>query len=161
MKGQHGLTLIELLLVITVIAILLAVATLSFGRMNQKFRVESSIKEVYTSLMQARNDAALTNIPSTVRFSAQGMRVLRDKNQDGDTNDPGESINISCEPFRLVDGGNGDLIFDRRGFASALGNRTIRIDNYGNRVDPTLNCIVISATRINMGKLNGGNCVQR
>lgn len=157
MKGQHGFTLVELMVVVAITATILAIATLNFMRMNQKYRVESSVKEIHSTLMQARNDANLTNIPSTVRISAQQVEVLRDRDQDGDTADAGESMSRQYPPFTLT--GVGDLAFDRRGFAN--GNRTIRVTNYGDNVDPAMDCIVVSATRINMGKWDGSNCIQR
>lgn len=157
MKGQHGFTLLELLVVVAIVVTVLAIATLSFMRMNQKYRVESSVKEIYSTLMQARSDAALTNIPSRVSVSAQNIAVLRDRNEDGDTADQGENISRSYAPFTLT--GIGDINFNRRGFASA--NPTIRVTNYSNNVDPAMDCIVVSATRINMGKWNGTTCAQR
>lgn len=157
MKGQHGFTLLELIVVVAILTAIFTIATLNFMRMSQKYRVESSVKEFYATLMRARSDAALTNIPSTVRISAQEVAVLRDTNEDGDTADGGESMSRSYRPFTLT--GNGDVVFDRRGFASR--NLTIRISDYPEQAGPVMDCIVVSATRINMGKWDGINCVQR
>ncbi|MDO5674720.1 MAG: GspH/FimT family protein [bacterium] len=157
MKEQHGFTVLELMVVVAIVVTVLAITTLSFMRMNQKYRVESSIKEIYSTLMQARNDATLTNIPSRVRVSAQEISVLRDTNEDGDTDGQGENVSRQYAPFILT--GTGDIVFNRRGFAAV--NRIIRITNYPDKVNPAMDCLVVSATRINMGKWDGTNCVQR
>ena len=157
MKGQHGFTVLELMVVVAIVVTVLAITTLSFMRMNQKYRVESGVKELYATLMQARSDATMTNIPSTVRISAQKVEVIRDRNEDGNTTDPGETVSRSYEPFILT--GTGDIVFNRRGFASR--NLTIRFTNYPNNVDPAIDCLVVSATRINMGKWDGATCAQR
>lgn len=157
MNRQHGFTLLELIVVMAILAVILTIATLNFMRMNQKYRVESNIKQIYSILMQARSDAALTNIPSTVRISAQTVEVLRDVNEDGDTADGGENMSRSYRPYTLT--GIGDVVFNRRGFASS--NPTIRISDYPENANPIMDCLVISATRINIGKWDGTNCIQR
>ncbi len=51
---------------------------------------------------------------------------------------------------------NSDITFDSRGLASPNGEISIT-----NTVGAGYDCISISTTRINMGQMSGGNCVQK
>jgi len=157
MKAQSGFTLVELVLVAAIIGIVLAAVTLNFSQLNQKYAVESYTKDIYTILMQARNDASNINSPCTVNLAANEIRTVQDKNQDGDTTDQGENVIHNFPRFTINFAA--DVLFDRRGLTNNL--QTIRITGYSAKVEPTTDCIVIGPTRINIGKWTGGTCVQR
>jgi type IV fimbrial biogenesis protein FimT len=144
MKAQNGFTLVELIIVVTVAGIIMTLATLNFRQLNEKSRVESNVKEIYSTLMRARNDAASTNTTRTVNFSANQVQI-------GATilNYPRFILTFTASP----------IIFDRRGLTT--NGQTIRITGYSPNTDPALDCIVITDTRINYGKWTGANCVQR
>lgn len=156
MKSQSGFTLVEMIVVIAVISIISAIVTLNFQRMNAKYTVESNTKEIYSILMRARNDASTTNTRRLVALAANQVQTGVDTNGDGDfdgtpasTTYPRFTINFSASP----------VIFDRRGLTNSL--QTISITGYSAGVTPTMDCIVIGATRINIGIMTGGNCDQR
>jgi prepilin-type N-terminal cleavage/methylation domain-containing protein len=157
MKAQSGFTLVELVLVTAIIGILLAAVTSSFLQLNQKYSVESYTKDIFTILMQARNDATNINTTCTVTLAANEVRTVQDKNQDGDTTDQGELVIHDFPRFAINSAS--PVVFDRRGLTNDL--QTIRITGYSAKVEPTMDCIVIAATRINIGKWTGGTCVQR
>jgi len=167
MKAEHGFTLIELVVVVALIGTMLAIATLNFSQLNEKYRVESSIKEIYSFLLRARNDATTTNIQRVVTFGASQVQAGVDTNLDGVIDGTPTTINfqrfvLSCgtgvSPPSCV-AGTDKVVFDRRGLTT--NNQTISITNFSAGVRPATDCLVISATRINMGLMTGGACVQR
>ncbi len=148
MKLQDGFTLIELLIVVSITGIILAMVTLSFSRMNQKYNVESDIKEIYSILMRARNDASKTNTQRVVSLTANQVQNNRYR------------FTINCGTSPVAPCVAADAItFDRRGLADK--DQTISITGYSADTNPTMDCVEVAATRINIGIMNGVNCVQR
>jgi type IV fimbrial biogenesis protein FimT len=64
----HGVTLIELMTVIAIMAILLAVAVPSFSSFLSKRRVENALTELTTDLQFARSEAAQRNVSVRITF---------------------------------------------------------------------------------------------
>ncbi len=157
MNNEKAFTLLELLIVIAIAVVIMSIATLVFSRMSRQYQVESNLKEIYATLMRERNSASTTNIPSTITFAANSITVTKDLNQDGDTLDAGEQSASNYSGF-TIQIPNSPVVFDRRGLSSV--NTTMRLTGYGGDISP-LDCLVISATRINMGRWQGGNCVQQ
>ncbi len=167
MKDQSGFTLIELVVVVVLIGIILSIVTLNFLRLNERYRVESNVKEIYSILMKARNDSSRTNIPQTAILNAGQLQIGPDVNGDG-TIDGGpvttESLNftLNCSNFTPpppTPCGGVTVTFDRRGLANS--NQTMSITGFSSGTTPAMDCIAISATRINIGIMNGANCDER
>ncbi len=159
MKAESGFTLIELLIVVALIGIIMAFVTLNFRQLNEKYRIESSTKEIYTTLMRARNDASTTNTTRLVVLAANQIQTGADA--DGDGNIDGTPITTTYPRFILTFAGS-PIIFDRRGMSTGFNsNQTIRITGYSADITPAMDCLVISPTRINIGQWSGGTCVQR
>jgi len=86
MRASRGFTLIELLTVMTVLAIMLAVAVPSFANFTASQRVRSASYEISTSLLLARSEAVKRNAqikvaPATGSDWATGWNVT--VNSDG------------------------------------------------------------------------------
>ena len=157
MKRQGGFTLVELMVVVALITLALGAATLSFSRLNEKYTVESEIKEIYSILMQARNDTSTTNTTRLVVLGANQIQTGIDA--DGDNVIDGVPVTKNYPRFNITSN-NGPLVaFDRRGITNNL--QTIRIQGFAAGSSPALDCIAVANTRINMGVMTGGNCVQR
>lgn len=172
MKNKNGVTLIELIVVISVIGILIIALGFSFQGWMGKYRVESQAKEMYTDLMNARvramqmNRAFFADFPTTTSY-----RIREDTNEDnlplvvaGDTILPTYPKTVEY----AVTWAGGTISLDTKGiiqpFLSPLG-ATLCIFTTN---DPDYDCIVIAQTRINMGKLtniggacNAANCVAK
>ncbi len=147
MKIQGGFTLVEVIIVLALIVIIGLMASLNFSRWTAKSTVEGYTKEIYSLLMKARNDATNTNLPRSVAVNANQV-VISDGTNSTSKNFPRYAITPDANPIN----------FDRRGLTA---NNRIRITGYPANTNPTMDCIAISATRLNIGLMTGGNCVQR
>ena len=165
---SNGLTLIELLIVITIIAILIVVAGLAFQGWRGKYNVESQIKEMYVDLMNTRARALQRNRMHFVRLAATSYIIYEDTNPAPDGNGTLETASDAQVVAKTLDAGNPivwsdsadiQIDFTQRGFS----NDTKTICSNTN-VDADYDCIEIAASRINLGKLttaipDGGMCV--
>ncbi|MCL2791058.1 MAG: prepilin-type N-terminal cleavage/methylation domain-containing protein [Desulfobulbus sp.] len=166
MKGQGGFTLVELVVVIAIIVTLLAVATLYFLQFNERYQVDSLTKEIYSALMRARNAAVTSGVPHIADFAAGDpfhLQVGPDADGDGVIDSPPRLVgtvvsDIQSPGFRIVLN-NAPIVFDRRGLANQDQTLTIGVGNL--KFGATPGCIAIASTRINVGKMEGANCVQR
>lgn len=71
-KVQVGLTLIELLVSIAVMAVLLAIAVPSFQTLRQQYTVRSAGMAIYSDLQLARSESIKRNSAVTVCFTGTG-----------------------------------------------------------------------------------------
>lgn len=163
MKAQSGFSLVELLTVIAIIGIVLAIATMNFKQWNDKYTVESYTKEIYSILMRARNDAANTNTQVRVTLAANLVTTHQDADGDGVV-DAGEPTTTKPYPSFVLNstvlgGLPTTIIFDRRGMTG--NQQTLSVTGYSPNASPGVDCIAVAATRINIGVMTGGACVQQ
>lgn len=175
--NNRGITLIEMLVVIAVIGILVIALSFSFQGWMGKYRVESEIKTLYVDLMNARAMAMTRNrfyfadFPTTTSY-----RLIEDTNENNASNPGAGDTILQTYPKTLeypVTWAGGTIQFDKKGIvqpsATPLGGTICVFTDYDGDTsnlsdfDPDSDCIVISQTRINIGKLTtqdtaGGAC---
>lgn len=153
-----GFALTELVVVIAIIATLLAIGTLNFSDWQRKYNIEAQVREMAADFsdvrlmairMKQRHGVALDPTSYTFRaYSSEGDfvgTVVREKNLKYSISRP-DGSSLAGASFFITD----------RGFLEGLSPPTIGVGlGLG---DPSINCVVISAGRVNTGKLNGTTC---
>lgn len=164
MSNNRGITLVELLSVCATIGVFGVVIGFAYVGWMSSYKVEKQVKDIYADLMTARMMAMQRNRAYFVDFTGRTTyRIVEDTNENNAIN-AGNGDTILPSSSRTVEydnNANGSDIplsvkFNARGLMSPL--RTIWITH---AADPDFDCIVISMTRINMGQMSNGSCVQK
>jgi prepilin-type N-terminal cleavage/methylation domain-containing protein len=149
---NKGFSLIELVIVITIILSLAAVVGIYGKQWMDMYKAESQIRQMHTDLLQARAQAMERNMQSAVRVNSGSYQI-------GLTDDNG---NTTWQPAKtlayVVSSGTGTITMDQRGIISP---DTLTIQFNTGSGTPEYDCMQLYATRINIGKMNGANCVTR
>ena len=178
MMNNKGITLIELIIVATIIGILVVALGFNFQGWVSGYKVESQTKEMYIDLINTRARAMQRNRMHFIDLAVDQYIIYEDTdpapNGDGIPNTANDLPPVSQKilearyPIIWSDPANITIMFNTNGLSSAnksicsnapleviLGVPTANTADY--------NCITISTTRINMGKLtqsiaDGGAC---
>lgn len=153
--GERGFTLVELLVVISIMTILTVLATVQFSAMQRKSAVEAQVRNVYGKLMEVRLEALYTKTPRAVLFSGKEMRIFSTDDVSGT---PASVITLSF-PMTTSSGAN-RVVYDASGIMTAA-ERSICVEPDSVAANPGyIDSLVVSAVRIYMGKRSsGGACV--
>lgn len=168
---DKGVTLIELLIVVVIIGILAVALGFTYVGWMGAYKMEKATKDLYTDLMNARSLALTQN--------RMYFATLVDANNYSVTPDTDDSTTLNVGDIPLLTypkrveyalnwnaavPANQSISFDKRGVITVVGTTPFPVSDpvisltTAADVDPDYNCIVISQTRINMGKMSGVNC---
>lgn len=168
---QAGFSLIELIITIAIMGIVTGIATLSFNSWQTKNNIESQTREIYADLADARTRALTQKKVHGIIFKPKNY-VMKSYSSEVEYNYPndapvnnGEVIFTKTLKFGITKTNtstvftdyNAAILFDTTGFASTIPSTstfgfTIVVNPVN--VSSNLNCLVISAARVNMGKWN-------
>src|SRR6056297_3144511 len=118
LKQNQGVTIIELLIVIAIIAILASFSASSFVNNIADYRLNSAARELMTNMYKAKMEAIKQNTSCRVVFDTNNERyAISIKNGDDgvwssiDDNDNLKIVNLS-EYYSGIEYGGGSSIFD-------------------------------------------------
>jgi type II secretion system protein H len=111
MKHNQGFTMIELLIVISLIAIVGAIAVPSFIDYMPKYRLKSAAQDLYSNVQIAKLTAVKRHRQTAIQFSSSGYTIFVDENADF-IKDAGEDVVVDIDWDKYTDVGMSTNTFD-------------------------------------------------
>jgi prepilin-type N-terminal cleavage/methylation domain-containing protein len=144
--NPRGYSLIEMLVAIAMVSVLMCLAVAPFANFLRRLRSEAQTRSIYAEIQKARANALFQRRETRLKFYPTRFEIYSSAADFAGAS----PIAIQLLTFPIEINGTGvNLGFDARGMA--LNNRSICI------ADPqgtgAVDSIVISETRINLGKL--------
>jgi len=161
-NGKEGVTFLELMVVIAIVAILALLALPGLGQWKRKYDVETTIREVYNALNEARMRAFSEKRVCGLAWNSSPVSQLElrcDTDGDGKITDSDGFEGIWTKSLKVAldaafVGGATRCTFNYKGFANTLGN----FHYSGSDVSPEYSCVIVARTRIKMGEWDGATC---
>jgi type II secretory pathway pseudopilin PulG len=169
---DDGITLAELIIVVSIIGILTVAVGFSFEGWMGTYRIESQIKELYSDLMEARTRAMTWNRMHFVVLNISNYVVYEDTNDNailepgagGDNPVPGYmdpgTLNARAKMVQYDLGWAGTIEFDTRGLSSSAAAVSVPVA-LPPGIHPDYDCILVYQSRIRIGQMSGGICVYK
>ncbi len=162
--NSRGFALTELIIVIAIIGIIVAVVSLDFNSWMKKASIDAQTKELNSDISDMRLRAIQTKRthmalidPTRVTFcSYSAEETINRANCTANPPDPARhgAYHSKFLKYQITTNG-GDIEVDSRGLTTDFQTIVVNPSGTGASVD----CLVVSATRINMGTYDGTKCV--
>jgi type II secretion system protein H len=157
--NTKGFSLIELVVVMTIIGILLSIVTLDFNSWQRRSQIERQTRELFSDLNQARLESLHRKQRHSIVMQPNSyiFRRYSSENENRLAGTVVQTRNVNFQITKLSGSSAADDIteFDIRGFTNDNDTFQINPINSGAPVD----CVVIATGRTNMGKNENGLCV--
>jgi type IV fimbrial biogenesis protein FimT len=144
--NRRGFSLIELMVVIGIISILLALATISFSRWTARQSVDRQVKEMYADLMSIRQQAMVTGKNHDAVFTTSKNMAFHRYSSEGDI--LGTLVMRKGVSNAVVVSSTDPVLFNHRGVTVGDTMMCIFTD-----VSPSLDALVITSSKVNMGRI--------
>jgi Tfp pilus assembly protein FimT len=184
LSAGTGITLVELLVVVSIVAILAVVLGYNYSGWSARYKVESQVRQLYSDLVGARVRAMQRGMTVFADFpDSAHYRVIDDTNGNAvvDTSPTdtlltgypkavnyalnAATVDDSASPPTVTSQAIGSVVisFDKKGLLSCptlftLGTQTRGVISFTSTASPDYDCIIISQTMIDMGQMSGGVC---
>ena len=146
---RHGFTLVELVMVIAIVGILLTMGMLQFSTYSRKNAIEAQVRTMYADLMTVRTQALFEKTDRAVTLTANTFSIFASTDTSAP---PVQQRNLQ---FSVVSNNMpAPLVFNSRGIVFGVNNASICVEPDDNPAG--VDSLVISTTRIQMGKRNAG-----
>ena len=173
--GERGMTMVEVMIVVAIIGLLYVVLSNSYQGWSEKYRVETSVKEMFADLMDARGRAMLQNRAHFVGLTPGATPrylVYDDTSPAPDGNglmDVNDTLvrNVAVRyPVTVNPAGTAMLKFTRDGMLVTNTGFNPGVQVYIRLTSPVAadyDCINLGPTRVKMGRFNEATnaCVER
>ena len=158
LRGDSGFTLIELIVVVVVMGVLLSIGTINFRQYRVKSEIEKQTREMYADINSARINSIHTKKRHALILNTNSY-ILKNYT----TNEPTSAGNTLASKAvanqittRTGAPYSGKMVlFDITGFTNDETTLAVNPLDSG----ASQNCIVVSASRTNMGRMSSGNCL--
>jgi prepilin-type N-terminal cleavage/methylation domain-containing protein len=149
---RNGFTLIELVVVIAIISILLAIATINFSNWVTRQNIDREVKEMYADIMSLRQRAIVTGQNCDVEFPNAATLVLKRYSSEAETRVT-EGTVVQRKNFRypVVLSSAKPIEFNERGMMIDPDDKIICVFTDAN---PSVDALVITQSRVSMGKIS-------
>jgi prepilin-type N-terminal cleavage/methylation domain-containing protein len=160
MRTERGFTLVELLVVMSIITIFCAIATVQWNRLMIKNGIETQIKTVHADLMGIRLEALYGKRERSVIVSGKLFKIY---SSTVTTVTPLRTTSFKYNFINADGSASATITFDTSGMANGT-QTSLCVDPYGDptqAIDAAVDSVVVSQARINLGKRDeGGGCDQ-
>ncbi len=170
MMKDAGFSLIEVMVVITVIAILSGIAVIKFSDWDKKNRVEAQIRQMASDISEVRVRALTTKQRHSITLDQYSyvFKAYSTETWSSDTDllahgtiIPGGTHTVTYALKKSVTGSNSTnyvgtndiLEIDERGMISSASNATIFLGGAA-KLTSGINCLTIHTVRVNVGTEN-------
>lgn len=170
MKEQRGFTLVELMVVISIVALIMAWGIPAFSTWKQMHDVDSEMSQLYANLQFARMTAYSTKNLTGIYWGGGATTInqysiVTNKNAGAATIDSGTSplgATVSTAKYPIsISSAQNSASFDGRGFLYT-GDANDPAPQLTFSVSPDhgagTDCVSVSLTMITLGKMSGGTC---
>jgi len=170
-NDRSGFTLIEMIITITIMGIVMGIAALNFNTWQTKNKIESQVREIFVDLNEARTNAFTQKKYYSIMFQPNSYVMKSYSTSQPTIYNIGTTTgtvvatkNLKYALSTRTDSGttitsivDTPVIFDASGIT--FNWFTVTIDpSISGMGSASVNCLVISTARANMGKMNGTKC---
>lgn len=158
MLNRKGLSFVELIVVLAIAGTLLSLATMNFSQMQRKAKVDQVVRELHTDINTARLESVYKKAEHRLKFGDKDYELQR-ASYDDNGNIVWNTVFAKKVVFQLKLANGAavpNMIFNIRGMTTNQQTIVVSDDGAG-----SINCIVVSTARTNLGKMTGDKCVQR
>lgn len=171
LNNESGFSLIELVIVITIVVISSGLATIQFSSWSKKNAVEAQVKQMATDINELRVRALTTKLRHSITFNTYSYVFKSYSTETWTSNDdllthgtviPGGTHTVkyglkkSVTASSSVDyaGTNEDILeIDQRGMMTGT-KASVFLGGAAKTSAAAVNCLTIHTTRVNIGKEN-------